>query len=152
LELLRYVSYIKDEKEKIQRFLSGFPAFYKDKIQFDEPKTLEETIRKAKYLYDQSKGRAYFQKSWRDKKKDKQDQRKKGFQPPFFKNNPNTYQQSQPTQSGSKMEESLGKRARKPIKCWGCEGNHLYRDFPQKEGKNEECAQHTGGNYSGRCG
>jgi hypothetical protein len=60
LELLRYVSYIKDEKEKIQRFLSGFPTFYKDKIQFDEPKTLEETIRKAKYLYDQSKGRANF--------------------------------------------------------------------------------------------
>jgi hypothetical protein len=52
LELVRYLSYIKDEKEKISRFLSGLPAFYKVKIQFDEPKTLEETIKKDKYLYD----------------------------------------------------------------------------------------------------
>ena len=40
LELLRYVKYIKDEKVKIQRFLSGFPQSYKDKIEFDEPRTL----------------------------------------------------------------------------------------------------------------
>ena len=30
LELLRYVRYIKDEKVKIQRFLSGLPQSYKD--------------------------------------------------------------------------------------------------------------------------
>jgi hypothetical protein len=48
LEPLRYVGYIKKEKVKIQRFLSGFPSFYRDKkIQFDDPTTLEETIRKA---------------------------------------------------------------------------------------------------------
>jgi hypothetical protein len=41
LELLRYVGYIKDEQVKIQRFLSGYFSFYKDKIQFDEPKTLK---------------------------------------------------------------------------------------------------------------
>jgi hypothetical protein len=52
LELLRYVSYIKDEKARIQRFLSGLPTFYKDKFQFDKPMTLEETINKGKYLYD----------------------------------------------------------------------------------------------------
>ena len=49
LELLRYVRYIKDEKVKIQRFLSGFPQSYKDRIEFYEPRTLEEGIRKAKY-------------------------------------------------------------------------------------------------------
>jgi hypothetical protein len=64
LALLRYVGFIKEEKVKIQRFLSGLPSFYKNKIQFDEPKTLAETIRKAKYLYEQSKGRETFQKSW----------------------------------------------------------------------------------------
>jgi hypothetical protein len=32
LELLRYVGYIKEDKVKIQRFLSGFHAFYKYKI------------------------------------------------------------------------------------------------------------------------
>jgi hypothetical protein len=51
LELPRYVSFIRDEKVKIHRFLSGLPSFYKEKIQFDEPNNLEESIRKAKYLY-----------------------------------------------------------------------------------------------------
>jgi hypothetical protein len=53
LELLKYVSFIKDEKVKIQRYLSGFPSFINDKIQYDDPKTLEETIRHTKCLYDQ---------------------------------------------------------------------------------------------------
>ena len=47
LEILRYVRYIKDEKVKIQRFLSGLPQSYKDRIEFYEPRTLEEAIRKA---------------------------------------------------------------------------------------------------------
>ena len=49
LELLRYVKYIKDEKLKIQHFLSGLPQYYKDIIDFYEPITMEEAIRKAKY-------------------------------------------------------------------------------------------------------
>jgi hypothetical protein len=49
---------------------------------------LEETIRRAKCLYDQPKGRPTFKKSWKDKKKFKMDQRKKGTKPPFFINNP----------------------------------------------------------------
>ena len=51
LELLRYVRYIRDEKVKVQRFLSGLPQSYKDRIEFYEPRTLEEAIRKAKYCY-----------------------------------------------------------------------------------------------------
>ena len=57
LELLRYVKYIKDEKVKIQQFLSGLPQSYKDRIEFYEPRTLEEAIRKAKYFYEQRKGK-----------------------------------------------------------------------------------------------
>jgi hypothetical protein len=34
------------------------------------------------------KSRPTFQKSWEDKKKFKVDQRKKGYNPPFFRNNP----------------------------------------------------------------
>ena len=45
LELLKYVSFIKDEIVNIQRYLSGMPSFINDKIQYDDPKTLEETIR-----------------------------------------------------------------------------------------------------------
>ena len=57
LWLLKYVGFIHDEKVKIQRFLSGLPSFYKENIRYDEPKTLTETIRKAKYLYEKRKGR-----------------------------------------------------------------------------------------------
>ena len=56
LELLRYVWYIRDEKVKIERFLSGLPQAYKDRIEFYEPRTLKEAIRKAKYCYEQTKG------------------------------------------------------------------------------------------------
>jgi hypothetical protein len=76
LEFLKYVSFIKDETVKIQRYLSRFPSIISEKIQYDDPKTLEETIRRAKCLYDQQKARPNFQKAWEDKKKFKVDQRK----------------------------------------------------------------------------
>ena len=38
LELLKYVSFIKDEIVNIQRYLSGIPPFISDKIQYDDPK------------------------------------------------------------------------------------------------------------------
>jgi hypothetical protein len=37
LELLKYVSFIKDEQVKIHRYLSGLPSFISDKIQYDDP-------------------------------------------------------------------------------------------------------------------
>ena len=39
-------------------------------------------MRKAKNLYEQGKGRESLQKSWKDKKKEKFDKRKKGFKLP----------------------------------------------------------------------
>jgi hypothetical protein len=71
LELLKYVPFIKDEHMKIQRYSSGLPSFISDKTQYDDPKTLEETIRRAKCLYDQQRGRPNFQKAWEDKMKSK---------------------------------------------------------------------------------
>jgi hypothetical protein len=117
LELLKYVSFIKDETVKIQSYLSGLPSFISDKILYDDSKTLEETIRKDKCLCDQQKARPTFQKSWEDKKKVKVDQRKKGSKPPFFGNNP----QGQQTPREPRMIETRGQRPRKPpIQCWGC--------------------------------
>ena len=52
LELLKYVPFIKDEAVKIQIYLSGLPPSMIDKIQYDDPKTMEETIRKTKFLYE----------------------------------------------------------------------------------------------------
>jgi hypothetical protein len=52
-----------------------------------------------------------------------------GTKPPFFINN----SQGQPTSNEPRMTETMGKIPRKqPIKCWGCEGEHMYRDFPHR--------------------
>ena len=79
LELLRYVRYIRDEKVKVQRFLSGLLQAYRDRIEFYEARTLEEAIRKAKYCYEQRKGKLDYHNAWKDKKNQKFDQRKKGL-------------------------------------------------------------------------
>eukprot|EP00253_Pinus_taeda_P004787 PITA_04787 len=65
LELLRYVSYLKEEKAKIQRFTSGLPIEFKDMIEFDEPRSLEEAIRKLKHCYEQSRCNIETKPSWR---------------------------------------------------------------------------------------
>ena len=86
LELLRYVRYIEDEKVKVQHFLSGLSQSYKDRIEFYESRTLEEAIRKAKYCYEQRKEKHDYHKTWKHKKNEKSDQRKKGSKPYHFRN------------------------------------------------------------------
>jgi hypothetical protein len=72
---LKYVDFIKDEKFKIQMFLGGLPYFYSEKIQYDSPKTLEESIRRAKHIYEKTRGRPVYQKSWNETMKGKKYQR-----------------------------------------------------------------------------
>jgi hypothetical protein len=134
LGLLKYVGFIKDEKVNIHRFFSGLPSFYKDKIQYDEPRTLIETIRKNKYMYEKDKGKLFLHKSWRDKK-EKYDHRRNGFKPPFNRKYPNKNQQDQYAKNKSKREDSLGKRGRTPIKCWVCKENNMYKDYTNEEEK-----------------
>jgi len=52
LDLLRFVPYIKEEKVKVQRLLSCFPLDYKDIIEFENPKTLDEVLRKARLCFE----------------------------------------------------------------------------------------------------
>ena len=58
LELLRYVAYLKEEKTKIQRFTSRLMIVFKYRIEFDEPRSLEEAIQKLKHCYAKSKCRS----------------------------------------------------------------------------------------------
>jgi hypothetical protein len=74
LELLKYVGFIKDEQVNIQRFLSGFPSMFSNKIQYDDP-------------------------NMEDKKRGHMEQRNKGNKPLFFKNN----SQGKPTHYESQM-------------------------------------------------
>lgn len=53
--LLRYVPYIREEKAKVQRFVSSLPLYMRERIEFDNPKTMDEVIRKARICYQQSK-------------------------------------------------------------------------------------------------
>jgi hypothetical protein len=92
LELLRFVPYIKEDKVKIQRFLSCLPRSYKDRIEFNNPKTLSEVFRKAQMCYDRYKQRSKIPKARKDKKQDRMNQWKKGFQLTPFQNMPNNSQ------------------------------------------------------------
>jgi len=64
LELLRYVPHLKEEKAKIERFPSGLSMAFKDTIEFDEPRSLEETLWKLKHCYKQSKYRTETKLYW----------------------------------------------------------------------------------------
>jgi hypothetical protein len=108
------------------------PTFISDKIKYDDPKTLEETIRRDKCLYDQLKARPYFQKSWEDNKKFKMDQRKKGPKPPFFRNNPQWQQMHKETRV---IDTGTQGPRQPPMQCWGCKGDHRFRDCPHRGGK-----------------
>ena len=80
LSLLRYVPYLVDEKPKVQRFLSCLPYHIKDRIEYDNPKTLEEAMRKANFCFEQNKKKEGIG-NWKAKKKSNQPEfKKKEFQ------------------------------------------------------------------------
>ena len=53
--LLRYVPYLKEEKAKVWRFVSSLPMYMRERIEFDNPKSMDEAIRKARICYQQNK-------------------------------------------------------------------------------------------------
>lgn len=85
VNLQRYVPYSKEEKEKIKCFISYLPQIYQDKLEFYNPTTTDETIRKVKLCYNQLKYRNEINKSWQARKKEKIEHRKKGFKPSPFR-------------------------------------------------------------------
>ena len=127
LELLRYVRYIKYDKIKIQCFFSGLPQSYKDQIEFYEPRTLEEAIRKDKYFYEQRKRKPDYQKAWKNKMNENSNHRKRGFKTPNFQN-----QQKHPFQAEKKPSKVVGENPREsqqnkePLQCWKCGGPHMH--------------------------
>jgi hypothetical protein len=141
LELLRFVPYIREDKVKIQHFLSCLPQSYKDRIEFDNPKSLSEVFRKARMCYDQYKQWVEFPKAWKDKKQERMNQWKKGYQPAphrnttksfprkdFHSNHPNTQGSGKPVNLGMKK---FGDNPREPLKCWECREPHLRRNCPR---------------------
>ena len=76
LSLHRYVLYIIDEKPKIQRFPSSFPLMFKERIEYDNPKTLEEAMRKENLCYDQNKNKRENVPAWKNKRTNNFDPKK----------------------------------------------------------------------------
>ena len=68
LRLLRYVPYLVDKKPKVHRFLSCLPYHIKNRIEYDNPKTLEEAMRKANFCFEQNRKKEVLT-NWKAKKK-----------------------------------------------------------------------------------
>ena len=80
LSLLRYGHYIVDENPKVQWFLSCLTFHIKDIIEYDNPKPLEEAMRKANFCYEQNRKKESMS-NWKAKRSNHFEQRKKGFVP-----------------------------------------------------------------------
>ena len=66
-----YVPYLKEEKAKVYRFVGCLPPTYKENIEFEIPKTMDEAIRKAKLCSHLFKQRSKLSRNWQHKKNDK---------------------------------------------------------------------------------
>ena len=115
LSLLRYVPYLVDKKPKVQRFLDYLPYHIKDRIEYDNPKTLEEAMRKANFCFEQNR-KNNIMANWKAKKNNNHyDQKKKEFVPnQNSKNNkarnfPNKNFQGNKNNSPSNQSNSKGK-------------------------------------------
>ena len=89
LSLLRYVPYIIDEKPKIQRFLSCLPLMFKERIEYENPKTLEEVMQKENFCFDQNKNKRESIPVWKNQRPGNFDS--KGKQNKFHKNRGNNH-------------------------------------------------------------
>eukprot|EP00253_Pinus_taeda_P028129 PITA_28129 len=146
--LLRYVPYIWEEKAKVQRFVSILPTSMRERIEFDNPKTMDEAIRKARIYYQQGKQKGEpLGKKWVDKRSGKLAGGTKGNcgggNRGFTKGNISKNSQKNPFQSKplneSRVIDQLGKTdnegtARPPVQCWGCGGPHYVKNYPQRKG------------------
>ena len=71
IEMIRYAPYLKDEKIKIQQFLSYLSYPYRNRIEYDYPTTLGGTIRKDKCCNEQYMNKTKHLKNYKEKKKGK---------------------------------------------------------------------------------
>ena len=81
LELLHYVPYITDEKVKIQQFLGCLPPKFRERIEFDMPKTLDTTLHKARLCYEHGQLRHENLNRNQDRFRSFSDNRKPSFKP-----------------------------------------------------------------------
>ena len=80
LSLLRYVPYIVYENPKVHWFISCLPFHIKDRIEYDNTKTLEKAMQKANFCYEQNRKKESMS-NWKAKSSNNFEQKKNGFVP-----------------------------------------------------------------------
>eukprot|EP00253_Pinus_taeda_P015634 PITA_15634 len=146
--LLRYVPYIREEKAKVQRFVSSLPPYMRERIEFDNPKSMDEVIRKARICYQQGrqKGEAVGKK-WNERKGFKSIGNSKGSRSSGSRwsgkglssrtpdrNASKLRPNSEPKGSGQQIRLDNEGTTRPPVQCWGCGGPHYIKNCPQRKG------------------
>eukprot|EP00253_Pinus_taeda_P018663 PITA_18663 len=146
--LLRYVPYVREEKAKVQRFVSSLPPYMRERIEFDNPKSMDEVIRKARICYQQSKqkGEAAGRK-WNEKKSFKSIGNNKGNRSSGSKGNGKGLNSRIPVRTTSKFRPNNEYKVseqqarldnegttRPSVQCWGCGGPHYIKNCPQRKG------------------
>eukprot|EP00253_Pinus_taeda_P028202 PITA_28202 len=149
--LLRYVTYLKEEKAKVQRFVSGLPMYMRERIEFDNPKSMDEAIRKARICYQQSKQKGdSTNRKWNEKKNSKAIGNNKGSRSSGIKGS-NKNQNNREAPRSAFRAKSIGETRmseppakmdtegsnRPPVQCWGCGGPHYVKNCPQRKGTDQ---------------
>eukprot|EP00253_Pinus_taeda_P018132 PITA_18132 len=146
--LLRYVPYIREEKAKVQRFVSSLPPYMEERIEFDNPKSMDEVIRKARLCYQQSKQKGETaSRKWNEKKNFKTVGNNKGTRNNGNKGagkgtnsrftartTPKFRSANESKVSEQQIRSDNEGTARPPVQCWGCGGPHYIKNCPQRKG------------------
>eukprot|EP00253_Pinus_taeda_P006899 PITA_06899 len=146
--LLRYVPYIREEKAKVQRFVSSLPPYMRERIEFDNPKSMDEVICKARICYQQSKQKGEItNRKWNEKRGFKTGVNSKGSRGNSGKGNgkgvssrfapriafkPRNANESKVSEQQPKWDNDG--TARPPVQCWGCGEPHYIKNCPQRKG------------------
>ena len=111
-----------DEKPKVQQFLSCLPYHIKDKIEYDNLKTLDEAMRKVNLCYEQDRKKKSMT-NW----KDKNNNNTRNFPTKNFQGNKSNLQTNPNNQRNKEYANNHGNytknfERKEPIKCWECNG------------------------------
>lgn len=122
--------YLREENATVQRFISGFPFAYKDQIDFDEPRSLKEAIRKLKHFYEQLKCKVEPKHDLKrlDKAKGKFPSKKGRPQDASEKDNAIPYKRFNTAEKGHGEKHARGS-GREPLQHWICDKDHCKSDY-----------------------
>eukprot|EP00253_Pinus_taeda_P028227 PITA_28227 len=146
--LLRYVPYIMEEKAKVRRFVSSLPLYMWERIEFDNLKSMDKVIHKARICYQQGKQKGETTgRKWNEKRgfkavesnKENRSREGKGNGKGQNKRSTRRTPSKFTTTSESRVSEQPARLVnegapRTPVQCWGCGGPHYVKNFPQRKG------------------